>query len=67
MVECVRLLEKGSLNINSKTIAPNCPNGSGKKCDTIFLLDNGELKAQGTFDKLIQVSDKFRENATKDL
>ena len=38
-----------------------------KKCDTIFLLDNGELKAQGTFDKLIQVSDKFRENATKDL
>ena len=27
-----------------------------KKCDTIFLLDNGELKAQGTFDKLIQVS-----------
>ena len=30
-MECVRLLEKGSLNTNFKTIAPNCPNGSGKK------------------------------------
>jgi len=31
-----------------------------KKCDNIFLLEKGELKQQGTFEKLIQASDNFR-------
>ena len=34
-----------------------------KECDIIFLLEKGELKAQGTFEKLIEINDKFRENA----
>jgi ABC-type multidrug transport system fused ATPase/permease subunit len=29
-------------------------------CDTIFLLENGELKAQGTFDQLTQANERFR-------
>lgn len=31
-----------------------------KACDVIFLLEKGELKAQGTFDELMQVSERFR-------
>lgn len=31
-----------------------------KECDTIFLLENGELKAQGTFDELAQANAQFR-------
>jgi ABC-type multidrug transport system fused ATPase/permease subunit len=31
-----------------------------KACDTIFLLEKGELKAQGTFDVLNQVNERFR-------
>ena len=31
-----------------------------KKCDKIFLLENGELINQGTFDELIKVNDNFR-------
>jgi len=31
-----------------------------KACDTIFLLGNGELKAQGTFDELTQFNERFR-------
>ena len=34
-----------------------------KKCDEIFFLEKGELKAQGTFEKLRQISDNFRANA----
>ena len=34
-----------------------------KECDVIFLLDNGELAAQGTFEKLVKNNDKFRETA----
>lgn len=34
-----------------------------KNCDIIFLLEKGKLKAEGTFEKLIQVNDKFRKNA----
>jgi ATP-binding cassette, subfamily B, bacterial PglK len=34
-----------------------------KGCDTIFLLEKGELKEQGTFEKLIEVSDSFRATA----
>lgn len=36
-----------------------------KKCDTIFLLEKGELKGQGTFENLIKMSDSFRENVKK--
>ena len=36
-----------------------------KECDTIFLLDKGELKGQGNFEKLIQISDSFRATAKK--
>jgi ABC-type multidrug transport system fused ATPase/permease subunit len=35
-----------------------------KACDTIFLLEKGELKAQGTFDELTQASERFRAMAT---
>jgi ABC-type multidrug transport system fused ATPase/permease subunit len=34
-----------------------------KKCDKIFLLENGKLKNQGTFDELIKVDDNFRVTA----
>ena len=36
-----------------------------KNCDIIFLLEKGELKAEGTFEKLIQDNDRFRKNAKK--
>jgi len=32
-----------------------------KTCNTIFFLDNGELKGQGTFDELLQTHAQFRE------
>jgi ATP-binding cassette, subfamily B, bacterial PglK len=35
-----------------------------KKCDTIFLLEKGELKEQGTFEELIQANDNFRATAS---
>jgi ABC-type multidrug transport system fused ATPase/permease subunit len=31
-----------------------------KACDMIFLLEKGELKAQGTFEELIQANERFR-------
>jgi ABC-type multidrug transport system fused ATPase/permease subunit len=31
-----------------------------RECDTIFMLDNGQIKAQGTFDELIQTDEQFR-------
>jgi ATP-binding cassette, subfamily B, bacterial PglK len=31
-----------------------------KACDTIFLLEKGELKGQGTFEELTQVNEQFR-------
>ena len=34
-----------------------------KKCDTIFLLEKGELKSQGTFEELAKVSEHFRTTA----
>ena len=34
-----------------------------KECDIIFLLEKGELKGQGTFEKLIEINQNFRENA----
>ena len=34
--------------------------GSVKKCDQIFLIDKGELKGQGTYDKLIKENAIFR-------
>ena len=30
-----------------------------KNCDKIFLLENGELKNQGTFEELIKFNDNF--------
>ena len=35
-----------------------------KKCDKIFILENGKLKNQGTFKKLINDSDLFKEYAS---
>ena len=35
-----------------------------KNCDTIFLLDKGQLKNKGTFEELIKNNDQFR-NSTK--
>ena len=35
-----------------------------KNCDTIFLLDKGQLKDKGTFEELIKNNDQFR-NSTK--
>ena len=34
-----------------------------KKCDTIFQIENGQLKQQGTYEELIKFSESFRENA----
>ena len=36
-----------------------------KNCDKIFLLEKGELKGQGTFEKLIQINQKFKETVNK--
>ena len=33
-----------------------------RKCDKIFLLENGKLKQQGTFDELINLDGQLREN-----
>ena len=33
-----------------------------KRCDKIFVLDKGKLKAQGNFDELINIDSQFREN-----
>ena len=35
-----------------------------KACDTIFLLERGELKAQGTFDELTHANERFRTMAS---
>ncbi|MDB4226678.1 ABC transporter ATP-binding protein/permease [Candidatus Pelagibacter sp.] len=37
--------------------------GTVKNCDTIFLLDKGQLQHKGTFEELINVSENFRINA----
>ena len=34
-----------------------------KNCDNILLLEKGELKDQGTFEKLIKTNEKFRATA----
>jgi ATP-binding cassette, subfamily B, bacterial PglK len=34
-----------------------------KNCDTIFLLDKGQLKGKGTFEELIKNNDQFRKSA----
>jgi ATP-binding cassette, subfamily B, bacterial PglK len=34
-----------------------------KKCDKIFLLENGEIKNEGKFEELIKVNENFRMNA----
>lgn len=35
-----------------------------KNCDNIFLLEEGKLKGQGTYDKLLKYNDNFRANAS---
>ena len=34
-----------------------------KNCDNILLLEKGEVKEQGKFEKLIQINDQFRDTA----
>ena len=34
-----------------------------KNCDNILLLDKGELKEQGVFEKLININEKFKETS----
>ena len=34
-----------------------------KKCDRIYILENGELKNEGTFDELIKINEGFRKAA----
>ena len=36
-----------------------------KKCDNIIFIDRGELKGEGTFDKLSQLIEKFKETSDK--
>ena len=36
-----------------------------KKCDNIFFLENGELKAQGSFDELVKINKNFNAMAIK--
>ena len=33
-----------------------------KRCDKIYVLEKGNLKAQGNFDELINLDSQFREN-----
>jgi ABC-type multidrug transport system fused ATPase/permease subunit len=34
-----------------------------KNCDNIILLDKGEIKEQGTFEKLLKENNQFRASA----
>jgi len=34
-----------------------------KKCDKIFILENGKIKNEGIFEELVKVNDNFRINA----
>jgi ABC-type multidrug transport system fused ATPase/permease subunit len=38
-----------------------------KACDTIYLLDKGEIKAQGSFDELTQENERFKAMAGSNL
>jgi len=55
-----------SLSKNITTILIAHRLNTVKKCDTIFFLQNGELKEQGSFDKLIKTNSQFREMAGLD-
>jgi ABC-type multidrug transport system fused ATPase/permease subunit len=35
-----------------------------KSCDTIFLMDKGKLKAQGTYEDLIHIDENFKNMAS---
>tara|TARA_B100000029_G_C17604392_1_gene966922 strand:+ start:3491 stop:5284 length:1794 start_codon:yes stop_codon:yes gene_type:complete len=58
VMEAVRKLRK---NITIIMIAHRL--STVKNCDNILLLEKGEVKEQGKFDKLIQISDQFRATA----
>lgn len=38
-----------------------------KKCNKIFLIENGKLKNEGTFEELINSDESFRENVKNNL
>lgn len=66
-------------NITEKTVIDNINNHSKditviiiahrlttiKECDTIFLLDKGQLKDKGTYDQLVQKNDQFKKSVKK--
>ena len=52
------------LNKNITTILIAHRLSTMKKCDTIFLIEEGKIKQKGTFDELIKVSDSFKVNAS---
>ena len=58
VMEAVRKLRK---NITIIMIAHRL--STVKNCDNILLLEKGEVKDQGKFDKLIKISDQFRATA----
>ena len=58
VMEAVRKLRK---NITIIMIAHRL--STVKNCDNILLLEKGEVKEQGKFDKLIKISDQFRATA----
>ncbi len=55
-------LEKLNKNITIIMIAHRL--STVKKCDTIFLLEKGQLKAEGTYEELIKISDYFHKSST---
>ena len=55
-------LEKLNKNITIIMIAHRL--STVKQCDTIFLLEKGQLKAEGTYEELIKISDYFHKSST---
>ena len=55
--------KKNNLNKDITTIIIAHRLSTVKKCDQIYLLKNGQLENQGTFEELIKVNKNFRANA----
>ena len=36
-----------------------------RECNSIILLDKGELKGQGTFEELVKINDNFKATASE--
>ena len=60
--EVMEAVNKISKNITIIMIAHRL--STVKKCDIIYLLEDGELKSQGTFDELITTNNQIREPTT---